>query len=278
MNYSSDFFSVDAAKCVRCGACVRDCAFKALKVDPENRPVMAHSDRCMRCQHCLAICPTGAVSVDGQDPAQAVKTEGLDLPTPIAVENWMRTRRSTRRYADEDVDPALLKRILSVLGNVHTGCNARGLTFTCFPDRASMDRLRKAFIRTLEEHRDGSKLLPRWIAAPAIRLRRGEEDMFFRGATGMLIVSSDETTPGVATPCEDVAIACSQFELLAQAHGLGTCWCGFLKLVEDVVPELIENCAGLRRTTPFYAILFGKPAVSYARGVLRESYAKVIYR
>ena len=48
-------FLVDPAKCVTCGACVRDCAFKALKSDAEKRPVMAHPARCMLCQHCLSI-------------------------------------------------------------------------------------------------------------------------------------------------------------------------------------------------------------------------------
>ena len=278
MGESADFFKVDVSKCVRCGACVRDCAFKALKADAANRPVVTHPERCMRCQHCLAICPVGAVSIDGKDPAAAVSTKGLELPSAQAVSNWMRTRRSIRRYADEDVDPKVLDEILTTLGNAQTGCNARGLTFTCFPNRASMQKLRETFIHTLENHRNGTKLLPRWFAAPAIKLREGKEDMFFRGATGMLVISSDETTPGVATPLEDVTIACSQFEMLAQAYGLGTCWCGFLKLVQLEVPELVENCVGIRRTTPFYAILFGKPAVSYARGVLRDTYAKIVYR
>ena len=55
------------------------------------------------------------------------------------------------------------------------------LTFACFPTRESMDGFRRDFISVFERHRDGTKLLPRWLAAPAIRLRRGEDDMFFRG-------------------------------------------------------------------------------------------------
>jgi len=33
--------------------------------------------------------------------------------------------------------------------------------------------------------------------------------MIFRGASGILIVSSDETAPGITTPREDVTIACA---------------------------------------------------------------------
>ena len=259
-------FEVDGAKCVACGACVRDCAFRALKME-DGAPRMAFPDRCMKCQHCLAVCPTGAVTFDG-----------LPLPSLDAVENWLRTRRSMRHFAAGDVDRATLSRILAALGNAPTGCNARALTFTCFPTRASMDGFRRDFLSVIERHRDGAKLLPRWLAEPAIRLRNGEEDMFFRGASGMLVVSSDDTAPGVATPLEDVTIACAQFEMLANAAGIATCWCGFLKMVQQEIPELLELTIGLRRTAPFYAMLFGLPAVRYARGVQRDSYARIDFR
>jgi hypothetical protein len=138
-----------------------------------------------------------------------------------------------------------------------------------------MNAFRDSFIKVIEEHRNGTKLLPRWLAAPAIRLRDGIEDMFFRGAAGMLIVSCDETQPGVKTPFEDAIIACSNFEHLANANGISTCWCGFLKLIVSEVPELLEKIVGIRRTTPFYAMLFGKNAVTYVRGVQRSEYAKI---
>jgi len=274
----SDLFTVDKKKCVKCGACVRDCAFRALRADVDGKPVFEYPELCMRCQHCLAICPSGAVVFDGCRPENSLPTKGLALPSEEAVENWMRARRSVRRFAAEDVDRASLDRILKALGNSPTGCNARGLTFTCFPTRTSMDGFRRDFIQAIEHHRNGNKLLPRWLAIPAIKLRRGEEDVFFRGASGMLVVSSDETTPGVTTPREDVTIACAHFELLANAAGISTCWCGFLRLVQEAIPELLEETIGLRRKTPFYAILFGRGAVHYPRTVQRDAYAKIDMR
>ncbi len=270
-------FEVDGAKCVKCGACVRDCAFRALRQRADGAPEMAWPDRCMRCQHCLAVCPTGAVAFDGRKAEDSVPTKGLELPSADAVANWLRTRRSVRRFSSADVDRSRLDAILRVLGNTPTDCNARSLTFTCMPDRESMDRFRAGFIKAIERHRDGNRLLPRWLAVPAIKLRNGGEDMFFRSAPGMLIVSSDETAPGVTTPSEDVTIACSNFELLANANGISTCWCGFLNLVQKEVPELLEATVGLRRTTPFYAMLFGVGAVSYPRGVQRDAYARIVY-
>lgn len=278
MNNTTKLFDVDSAKCVRCGACVRDCAFRAIRQDASGFPVMPDEAKCAKCQHCFAICPTGAITFDGRDAASSVSRKGLDLPSWNQVSNWMNVRRSTRRFKNDDVPRETIDAILRQLSASPTGCNARSLTFTCYPDRAAMNAFRASFIKAIEQHRDGAKLLPRWLAVPAIRMRKGAEDLFFRGATGMVIISSDETNPAVTTPFEDVIAACTYFEMLAQAKGLATCWCGFLKLVQREVPELLEKTSAIRRTTPFYAMLFGNSAISYPRGTQREGYASIVYK
>lgn len=270
-----NLFQVDTAKCIRCGACVKDCAFGALAKGENGLPVVKQPQNCMLCQHCFAICPNGAVSFDGIKAEDALDVASADIPSAQQMENWMKTRRSMRSFKDEDVDGALIEKILKILANSPTGCNARGLTFNCFPNREAMKKFRKAFIEVLENYHNGTKLLPRFLAEPAIKLRNGKGDIFFRGATGMLIVSCDETKEGVVTPLEDAVIACANFEHLANANGISTCWCGFLKIVQNEVPELLEKILGIRRTTPFYAILFGKGSNKYVRGVERGRYAEI---
>jgi ferredoxin len=271
-------FEVDSSVCLRCGACVRDCAFKVLSFDRTGLPSMPHPEKCMRCQHCFAVCPVGAITFDGVKSTDVAAVKDLELPNADQIANWIRSRRSIRKFAAEDVDPVVLDNVLKLLANSPTGCNARALTFTCYPNRAAVNEFRAAFLKAVEEHRDGSKLLPRWLAVPAIKLRNGGEDIFFRGASGILIVSSDERVPGVTTPQEDVTIGCSNFELLANANGISTCWCGFLKLVQNESPELLEKVVGIRWTTPFYAILFGRKAVKYMRCVERGAYAGIVYK
>jgi nitroreductase/NAD-dependent dihydropyrimidine dehydrogenase PreA subunit len=271
----ADVFSVDAARCLRCGLCVRDCAFKALGKGEDGLPVMASPDKCMRCQHCLAVCPPGAVSFDGATASDCLPAQA-ELPSLEAVSNWMRLRRSVRAYRPDSVPRATLDAILGTLGNSSTGCNARSLTFTCFPDAAAMDALRARFLSFLAAPH--GRMLPRWLAVPACSLRKGGADFFFRGATGLLIVSSYTSSPGVTTPAEDVTLACSRFEMLATAAGFGTCWCGLLGLCERELPGLVEAIAGIPRGRPFQAVLFGLPAVRYPRGVVRDRAARIVYR
>ncbi len=277
MTDPSQLLKIDTALCAHCGLCAKDCAFHALSL-VNGEPTLVHPERCMHCQHCFAICPTGAITFNGIHFDAATPVHDLALPTGDEAINYLKSRRSIRQFRADDVDRAVLEKLLSALGNTPTGCNARALTFTCISTRAAMDEFRAAFLRTIEAHRDGTKLLPRWLALPAIQMRNGKGDLFFRDAPGMLIVSSDETAPGVTTPKEDVAVAIANFELLANSHGLGTCWCGFLKLVQEVVPELLTETLGLRPSTPFYAMLFGYPAVHYARTVVRDTEAKIIWK
>ena len=159
---TSSMFKVDSSKCLKCGACVRDCGFKALGFDGSGNPSLVHARRCMRCQHCFAVCPVGAIEFDSNEASLAHVVKDAELPSAASVDNWMRMRRSYRKFAKEDVDAALLDKVLTTLANTPTGCNARNLTFTCFSTRASVEKFKRAFISVLETHRDGTKLLPRW--------------------------------------------------------------------------------------------------------------------
>ena len=204
-----------------------------------------------------------------------MNADHAELPTLAAVGNWLRLRRSVRQFKDEDADPGTLDAILHVLGNTPTGCNARSLTFSCFPNRRSMRKLRESFLEFVA--RPSQKPLPRWIDVPIQRMRKDGVDLFFRGASGLLVVSSDSGNPAVTTPREDVTLACANFELLANASGIATCWCGYLGLVERELPGLVECLAGVPTGRPFAAMLFGVSCVRYPRGVVRDGAARVIY-
>lgn len=276
-------FKVDESRCIKCGACVADCPVRVIqKKDAASFPEIpdAKAANCIHCQHCLAVCPVGAISIFGKDPALSRPTKGLTLPTAFELDNLMRARRSIRRFQARDVDPAKIATILSTLGNAPTGCNARELTFHVWSTRAAMDKLRSDVITAIERHRDydyqGDKLLPRWIAVPAILYRRNGRDEFFRGAPHLLVVSANEADPHTSTPDQDIAATLAYFDLLAQSYRVGTCWCGFLKIIVEHIPE-IRGILGLGPKTPFYAMLFGYPAARYARTVQRDDEAKIVY-
>lgn len=268
-------FSVEEDRCDRCGLCVADCPSRIIEQDGDQVPFVAaeNEENCLECQHCLAICPTAAISVFGLNP---------DDSLPVSVETWprveqmthlLRGRRSVRRYCDKNVDSALIDRLLATVANAPTGVNNRSLTFTVVSDKDALGRLREKVMPALVKASKAGKIRARFAYIENAISAYAEHgvDVIFRGAPHLLIVSADPKAP-CAT--EDVPIALAYFELLAQSAGLGTVWCGLFKLALEAVPAL-KSLVGLPPRHHYYPMLFGYPAVHYARTVQRDNAAAV---
>lgn len=258
------YFTVDKELCVSCGACAEDCLPQAIQMEGEY-PSIPNEEHCMRCLHCLAVCPTGAISILGHDPAESEPLKGR-LPAPEQVATLMKGRRSVRRYKQENVDPALLRRVLDVAAHAPTGVNARQLWVTVIDDTASMDAFRKEVYQRLEDLVRENRMPEnprRQFFSSAPELWRKGLDPIFRHAPHCVLVSNAKDAP-----CreQDSLIYLSYFELMAQSGGLGTVWCGLLYwCLRLVLPELIPRL-GIPETHELgYAMLFGSPAVQYQR-------------
>jgi ferredoxin len=264
-------FLVQNERCNRCGVCVSDCPARIIEADGEGIPFVSSEkeEDCLECQHCLAICPTGAISVFGLSPDESLPVSGDVWPRVEQMTHLLRGRRSVRHYRDENVDGGLIDRLLATVANSPTGVNFRSLTFTVIDDKGRLDKFRRelmgSLVKASAEHRIPERFayLERTISA----YTEHGADVIFRGAPHALIVSASPQAP-CAT--EDVAIALAYFELLAQTAGLGTVWCGLLKLALETVPEM-KPAVGLVAGQHYYTMLFGYPAVHYARTVQRES-------
>jgi len=62
--YTSDYLvERDEDRCIRCGACVRQCANEVHSVDPDTGAIRADETKCVNCQRCVSICPTRALRI-----------------------------------------------------------------------------------------------------------------------------------------------------------------------------------------------------------------------
>jgi nitroreductase/NAD-dependent dihydropyrimidine dehydrogenase PreA subunit len=268
-------FTVRADRCDRCGLCAADCPARIIEQDAGGLPLVP-ADKvpdCLECQHCLAVCPTAAISVFGLDPGGSLPVSAEVWPRAEQMGHLVRGRRSVRRYRDEDVDAALISRLLAAAANAPTGVNNRSLVFTVIDEKAKLQRFREAVMAALVAASKAGRIPARFAyieKAVAAYVEHGA-DVVFRGAPHVLIVSAPPHAP-CAT--EDVPIALAYFELLAQSAGLGTVWCGLLKLALEALPQL-KSLVGLAPDRHYYPMLFGYPAIRYARTVQRDSAATV---
>lgn len=268
-------FKVDDALCTRCGLCALDCPSQIIEQDGKDLPKIRKANQadCIGCQHCLAVCPTAAISIHGRKPADSITLSADRLPGFEKVAMLMRSRRSIRHYKDKNVDPALIGKLLATVSNAPSGVNSRKLTFRVIDDKAVMQKLRERVLSGLKAAGDAGKIPAGFSylmdAVPAYYEHK--QDIIFRNAPHALIVSA---SPDAPCPAEDVCIALSYFELLAQSAGLGTVWWGMLKMAVIALPEL-KPLLGLQDGHSFYAMLFGIPDIRFARTVQRDDAAKI---
>ena len=262
-------FFVDESKCVKCGACIRDCAVEILEFDPVREfphVIPGAEDACTRCQHCLAVCPTGAVEIFGRDPEESMPADSN--PDPEEILSLIANRRSFRSYRHENLDDVTLGKLKDMLKFVPTGVNAHSLYFAFIDDVKVMDEFRDYVSNQIAGMLAGepdSPFLAR-MARYRGQFERGK-DVIFRGAPHMLVVAADEKS---ATPAVDPSIALSYFELYAQSLGVGTVWCGLAQGALNYFPELMRRLKLPEGYRAGYCMLFGPTNLRYRRAVQPE--------
>ena len=263
-------FSVSDSKCTKCDACVNDCPAHIIERKDSVPYIPAASEECcIQCQHCLAVCPNGAISIFGLKPENSLPIKTGSLPSYKQMKVFARGRRSVRQFRPENVPTAQITELLADLAHAPTGCNDRDLVFSVVDNRKDIERLLTKIVAAIEA--DTNPSVPEFLRRAAAAFRQNGTDGFFRGSPHLLVVS-----PGNNATCahEDAVLALSYFELLAQSAGLGTTWCGMLKITADAVAA-IRPLLGLEPDKFFFAMMFGLPSVKYARTVQRDSAATV---
>lgn len=271
----------DKEKCTHCGLCISDCVSKCLNFGENNIPER-NEKHCISCGHCYAICPSGAVRINKEAEISEIPHEGVqgglfetekknigDIK-PEDILTLIKNRRSIRQYKDEEISAEIFCKLKKMLPYIPTGCNSHALHFTIVEKKEAMDVLRKTVNEKINK-----ALSNHFLSAAANKFERYKkaflegEDVVFRGAPHLVVVSSP-----ITAPCANVdpIIALSYFELYAQSLGLGTCWCGYAEMCIKLFPELCNMLEIPQNYIPVYAMLLGIPKVKYSRETQPEPY------
>ena len=215
----------------------------------------------------MAICPTGALSFNGKNPEEASQT---NYANPEDVLGLIKSRRSIRHYKDEEISEETFKKLKEMFPYIPTGCNTNTLHFSIIESKSAMDKIRNYVNKKMLNLITSDILSPlaKKFAKYKTAFENGE-DIIFRGAPHMVIVSSS-----IKAPCANVdpIIALSYLELYAQSLGLGTCWCGFAQACMKLMPKLSMIADIPEGYKPVYVMLLGIPAVKYPRTTMPESF------
>jgi ferredoxin len=281
--------SINEDTCTQCGQCAGICPTEVLRmVDGRVRIHDEASFGCIACGHCMMVCPEGSIAVTGR----GISPEDL-LPLPPVEERatadalaaLLRARRSVRRFTEQEVDPALLDRVVEMASSGPMGVPPWDVGCVIVRGRVKVRELADAIIKDYE---GVLKLFRPWVLA-AMRpfvgkakydqfrsfirplaeayvtgLRQGK-DLLFYGAPAVLIFHHSPYADAT-----DAAIACTYAMLAAESLGLGT------TMIGAAAPMIVRNKALSRRlgvpegNTPSIALIVGHPAVTFKRAIRRR--------
>lgn len=263
-------FKIDKQKCIKCGLCSQVCPVLIIDGKTEFPEIKEGKEKnCMKCQHCLAVCPTEALSIWGKNPEDSIPVT-KEIPSSGQMARLIKTRRSIRKFKKDELSKDLIQDLLETVAYAPTGHNKNSVLFTVADSKQAMMSLRSLVYDGIKTAKDAGTL-PESLnfLSDLQRLWNAKQiDVLFRDAPHVLIASAPE---GQTSPEADSHVALSYFELLAQTHGLGTLWNGFVHMVlEDVAPEIKAKIGIPDDHVVGYVMLFGLPAVKYARSIQSE--------
>lgn len=277
-------FTLDKTKCMKCGQCINTCSGMVLESGKDGYPEMKPFERygwkgCWRCQHCLAVCPAGAISIFGKKPENS-----LPPPPPEMGEYMERlivNRRSCRRFLDKNVDHKIISTMLTAMSAAPTGGNSCNVEYSVIDDK---DRVREIWNTAYAKmEADARKHIYTHSFSDFYygKMKESEKavrknDLLFCGAPHLFIAHERCAGKWAEDSKVNCIIATTYFELLCNAHGLGTI---IMSYPAEVLNELAPAArAMLNIPKDHYTGLivgFGYPEITYARGVQKDRTAKI---
>jgi nitroreductase len=233
-------------------------------------PLAGKEAHCIPLRHCVAVCHTRALR------PQSVALRGLSRPidrnkvlSPDLLTHHLRTRRSIRNFKSGEVPRETFAAILHTVRHAPSGHNHQPVAWTILDGRTAVSAFLSQATEWMREEVRAKTPLSRTLSlAGAVRAVDKGKDVVTRGAPH--VVFAHVPAQGI-TPKTDAVIAATWFEIVAHAHGVGTCFAGYLMFALEHRPELARFLDIPEGRVVPAALLAGVPKYRYRRMVPRDA-------
>ena len=256
---------IDREKCKQDGLCAMDCPTGAILFKrPGHFPELKSGGQelCIGCGHCVAVCPHGAMDHATVPLADCPPIDPSLALTPAQAEQFLRSRRSVRRFTSAPVKKADLARLIDIGRYAPTASNGQEVQWLVIDDK---DRLKAIASRTIEWMRGviekgGEGVLP-YMPRLVMAWDKGFDSVLRDAPCLVVAMAPTESRNGMV----DLTLALSYLELFAPQLGLGTCWAGLLQGALLSVPGLKSELGIPSGFSHHYPMMIGYSKVRYYR-------------
>ena len=256
---------IDEKKCKKDGFCARECSAAVIHFSENSTPTTLPSEeaRCMNCGHCVAICPHDALRHERIPEAGSPAVQPSLVIDAAQAEQFLRSRRSVRRYNEKPVEKEKIQRLIEVARYAPTAGNSQMVEWIVINNRELLLRIGGL---TVDWIRELIKIPQTVAAAPylpaAVAAWDAGNDSVLRGAPSLVVaIAPSHARYGLV----DLTLALSYLDVFAQTMGLGTCWAGLLAGAMENSPAVRDAVGVPENYTHYYSIMLGYPAVRYHR-------------
>ncbi len=257
---------INESKCKRDGICVLECPTTIIQF-PESpgcpEIVQGGENRCLFCGHCVAVCPHGALShvrIPAED-SPAIRKE-LSINEEEAVQ-FLRSRRSIRRYKDKPVEQEKIVRLIEVARYAPTAGNSQLVEWLVLGDKSRIHKIAGLTVDWLRRMlRDPDLAAARPYLPLVVAAWDAGNDSILRSAPVVIVASAPRQAMNGMV---DLTLALSYLDLLAPTMQLGTCWAGLLQGALLSSPSVREAVGIPEGHIHHYPMMLGYPEVKYHR-------------
>lgn len=248
---------IDETKCRRDGVCAAVCPARLITRRGEEfpEPIPGAEGLCIACGHCVAACPTGALS-NRKVPLEDCPPIRRDLQVNSeALEQFLKTRRSTRVFKERPVPRDILDRVIDSARWAPSAVNIQPVRWTVVGEPGGVKHLAGLSVEWMRSKNwsYGQSFVAAWDQG---------EDRVLRSAPHLVVASASTGNPWSQCDC---SIALTYLELAAQANGLGTCWAGLFVRAAENSASIRESLGVAEGDKVYGAVMLGYPKWRYQR-------------
>ena len=257
--------NIDQKKCKQDGLCAAECPMGIIRFKgKESYPEIPSESEpmCIRCGHCVAVCPHGALD-HAEVPLDACTAIDKALViSPAQAEQFLRSRRSVRRFKDKPVEQSTLQRLIEIARYAPTASNSQLVEWLVINDPKRLHAIAGQVIDWMRSLLKDPKSVVMPYYPMLVSAWEAGVDTVLRSAPCLVAAMAPGPAPNRMV---DLTLALSYLELAAPQYGLGTCWAGLLQGAMLASPSL-KQAVGIPRDYPFhYPMMIGYANVRYYR-------------